>query len=173
MFLYSDSIKLGSDFVTCSYALQCISDSIKLGPDFVTCSYALQCISDSIKLGPDFVTCSNDLQCISKKEDSLKLIRYLYRNLRTSWWSSIASNSCACRLRICKDRKWSEHITAQNTESRFTDPHGYSEDDQLRGRQWKGSVWSFVFSSPPQRPMTSDFEGFSIPGLIHYIIFVS
>ena len=23
-----------------------------------------------------------------------------------------------------------------------------------------GSVWSFVFSSPPQQPMTSDFEGF-------------
>ena len=30
-----------------------------------------------------------------------------------------------------------------------------------------------VFSSPPQRPMTSDFEGFSIPDLIHYIIFLS
>ena len=28
-----------------------------------------------------------------------------------------------------------------------------------------------VFSSPPQRPMTSDFEGFSIPDLIHYIYF--
>ena len=27
------------------------------------------------------------------------------------------------------------------------------------------------FSSPPQRPMTSDFEGFSMPDLIHYIIF--
>ena len=26
-----------------------------------------------------------------------------------------------------------------------------------------------VFSSPPQRPMTSDFEGFSIPDFIHYI----
>ena len=26
-----------------------------------------------------------------------------------------------------------------------------------------------VFSSSPQRPMTSDFEGFSIPDLIHYI----
>jgi len=77
MFLYSDLIKLGPDFVTCSYALQCISDSIKLGPDFVTCSYALQCISDSIKLGPDFVTCSYDIQCISKKEDSLKLIKVL------------------------------------------------------------------------------------------------
>jgi len=25
------------------------------------------------------------------------------------------------------------------------------------------------FSSPPQRPMTSDFEGFSIPYVIHYI----
>ena len=25
------------------------------------------------------------------------------------------------------------------------------------------------FSSPPQRPMTSDFEGFSIPDFIHYI----
>ena len=25
------------------------------------------------------------------------------------------------------------------------------------------------FSSPPQRPMTSDFEGFSIPDCIHYI----
>ena len=23
-----------------------------------------------------------------------------------------------------------------------------------------GSAWSFVFLSPPQRPMTSDFEGF-------------
>ena len=27
------------------------------------------------------------------------------------------------------------------------------------------------FSSPPQRPMTSDFEGFSIPDFIHYINF--
>ena len=27
------------------------------------------------------------------------------------------------------------------------------------------------FSSPPQRPMTSDFEGFSIPVFIHYIYF--
>ena len=26
-------------------------------------------------------------------------------------------------------------------------------------------------SSPPQRPMTSDFEGFSIPDFIHYIYF--
>jgi len=28
-----------------------------------------------------------------------------------------------------------------------------------------------VFSSPPQRPMTSDFEGFSFPDFIHYIYF--
>ena len=28
-----------------------------------------------------------------------------------------------------------------------------------------------VFSSPPQRPMTSDFEGFSNPDFIHYIYF--
>jgi len=28
-----------------------------------------------------------------------------------------------------------------------------------------------VFSSPLQRPMTSDFEGFSIPDFIHYIYF--
>ena len=28
-----------------------------------------------------------------------------------------------------------------------------------------------VFSSPPQRPMTSDFKGFSIPEFIHYIYF--
>ena len=34
-----------------------------------------------------------------------------------------------------------------------------------------GSTWSFVFSSLPQLPMTSDFEGFSIPGFIHYIYF--
>ena len=27
------------------------------------------------------------------------------------------------------------------------------------------------FSSPPQRPMTSHFEGFSIPDFIHYIYF--
>ena len=27
------------------------------------------------------------------------------------------------------------------------------------------------FSSPPQRPMTSDYEGFSIPDCIHYICF--
>ena len=27
------------------------------------------------------------------------------------------------------------------------------------------------FSSPPQRPMTFDFEGFSIPDFIHYIYF--
>ena len=26
-----------------------------------------------------------------------------------------------------------------------------------------------VFPSPPQRPMASDFEGFSIPDFIHYI----
>ena len=31
-------------------------------------------------------------------------------------------------------------------------------------------VHSF-FPSPPQRPMTSDFEGFSIPDFIHYIFF--
>ena len=30
-----------------------------------------------------------------------------------------------------------------------------------------------VFSSPPQQPMISDFEGFSIPDLIHYINFLS
>ena len=28
-----------------------------------------------------------------------------------------------------------------------------------------------VFSSPPQRPMTINFEGFSIPDFIHYIYF--
>ena len=28
-----------------------------------------------------------------------------------------------------------------------------------------------VFPSPPQRPMTSDFEGFSIPDFINYILF--
>ena len=28
-----------------------------------------------------------------------------------------------------------------------------------------------VFTSPPQRPMTSNFEGFSIPDFIHYIYF--
>ena len=28
-----------------------------------------------------------------------------------------------------------------------------------------------VFSSTPQRPMTFDFEGFSIPDFIHYIYF--
>jgi len=28
-----------------------------------------------------------------------------------------------------------------------------------------------LFSSPPQRPMTSDFEEFSIPYCIHYIYF--
>ena len=28
-----------------------------------------------------------------------------------------------------------------------------------------------VFPSPPQRPMTSNFEGFSIPDFIHYIYF--
>ena len=33
----------------------------------------------------------------------------------------------------------------------------------LRGRS--------VFSSPPQRPMTSDFVGFSIPDCIHYVYF--
>ena len=33
----------------------------------------------------------------------------------------------------------------------------------LRGR--------LFFSSPPQRPMTSDYEGFSIPDFIHYIYF--
>ena len=33
------------------------------------------------------------------------------------------------------------------------------------------SAWSFGFSSPPQRPMPSDFEGFSIQDCIHYIYF--
>ena len=33
------------------------------------------------------------------------------------------------------------------------------------------SRFSVFFSSPPQRPMTSDFEGFSIPDYIHYIYF--
>ena len=28
-----------------------------------------------------------------------------------------------------------------------------------------------VFTSPPQRPMTSDFEGFSIPDFIHCIYY--
>ena len=28
-----------------------------------------------------------------------------------------------------------------------------------------------IFSSPPQRPITSNFEGFSIPDFIHYIYF--
>ena len=28
-----------------------------------------------------------------------------------------------------------------------------------------------VLSFPPQRPMTSDFEGFSIPAFIHYTYF--
>ena len=30
-------------------------------------------------------------------------------------------------------------------------------------------IW--FFTSPPQRPMTSDWEGFSIPDFIHYIYF--
>ena len=34
-----------------------------------------------------------------------------------------------------------------------------------------GSAWSFGFSSPLHRPMTSDFEGFPIPDFIHYIYF--
>ena len=35
-----------------------------------------------------------------------------------------------------------------------------------------GSAWSFVFfPSPPQRLMTSDFEGFSIPDFINCIYF--
>ena len=34
-----------------------------------------------------------------------------------------------------------------------------------------GSVRSFGFSFPPQRSMTSDYEGFSIPYFIHYIYF--
>ena len=34
------------------------------------------------------------------------------------------------------------------------------------------SVWSFVFSPLPQRPMTSDFEGFSIPDFIHHIYYL-
>ena len=34
-----------------------------------------------------------------------------------------------------------------------------------------GFAWSFVFSSPPQCPMTLDFEGFSIPDFTHYIYF--
>ena len=38
-------------------------------------------------------------------------------------------------------------------------------------RLFVGSAWSFGFSSPPQRPMTSDCEGFSIPDVIHYIFF--
>ena len=38
-------------------------------------------------------------------------------------------------------------------------------------RLFVGSAWSFVFLSSPQRPMISDFEGFSIPDFIHYIYF--
>ena len=52
-------------------------------------------------------------------------------------------------------------------------------------RKWVKGLFSFYFlvrlvsvlrghsffSSPPQRPMTSDFEGFSIPDCIHYIDF--
>ena len=38
-------------------------------------------------------------------------------------------------------------------------------------REWKNGNQSIVFSSLPQRPMTSDFEGFSIPDFIHYSIF--
>ena len=34
-----------------------------------------------------------------------------------------------------------------------------------------GSAGSFGVSFPPQRPMTSDFEGFSVPDCIHYIYF--
>ena len=40
------------------------------------------------------------------------------------------------------------------------------------------SIWLLLvlrghsfFSSPPQRPMTPDFKGFSIPDFIHYIYF--
>ena len=32
-------------------------------------------------------------------------------------------------------------------------------------------MWSFCFFIPPQRPMTPDLEGFSIPDFIHYIYF--
>ena len=32
-------------------------------------------------------------------------------------------------------------------------------------------IFKIVFSSPPQLPMTSNFEGFSIPDFIHYIYF--
>ena len=35
------------------------------------------------------------------------------------------------------------------------------------------SAWSFVFSSPPQQPMTSDFRRISIPDVIHYIVVLS
>ena len=39
-------------------------------------------------------------------------------------------------------------------------------------RHFVGSAWSFgFFPSPPQRPMTSDFEGFSISDVIHFIYF--
>ena len=42
-------------------------------------------------------------------------------------------------------------------------------DDFLQRSTFVSSAWSFVFSSPPQQPMTSDFEGFSIPDFIHNI----
>ena len=38
-------------------------------------------------------------------------------------------------------------------------------------RLFVGSTWSFVFFIPQKRPMTSNFEGFSIPDFIHYIYF--
>ena len=38
-------------------------------------------------------------------------------------------------------------------------------------RLFVGSAWSFVFSSPPQQPNNSNFEGFSIPDFIHDIYF--
>ena len=41
----------------------------------------------------------------------------------------------------------------------------------MKGERWKLSLYILIYTSPPQRPMTSDFEGFSIPDFIHYIYF--
>ena len=56
-----------------------------------------------------------------------------------------------------------------------------AEDQEVTYTQWDYLFLAFdflsvlrghsVFSSPPQPPMTSDFEGFSIPDFIHYIYF--
>ena len=100
-------------------------------------------------------------------------------------------------LTECAETSWRFHVSDQNSFG-VPDVLGYSQSIEInlillkfikvssfqkfhfhpaihrrpeKTDSFVGSESSFVFSAPPQRPMTSDFEGFSIPDFIHYIYF--